>query len=72
MHCIQLARPLDVNHAAVTLFAAADKQELLERSDELHRADRPGNLCLFWEAMMAGERLASYEETNVTLAGERI
>ena len=72
LRCIQLARPLDVNHAAVKLFAAADKQELLERSDELHGPERPGSLCLFWEALLAGERLASYEETNVTLAGESI
>ncbi len=70
--CIQLARAIDVNHAAVKLFAAADKQELLERADELHGLERPGSLCLFWEALMAGERLASYEETNVTLAGESI
>ena len=72
LHCLEAARTLDVNRAAVQLFEATDRQELMARANALYLAERPGNLCLFWAALLAGERSMSYEETNLTLRGESI
>ena len=67
-----LARTLDVNRAAVALFEASSHDELLERVDELHPPGVVGGLRLFWAAMLAGERSASFDETNVTLTGREL
>jgi len=70
--CVVLARTLDVNRAAVALFEASSHDELLERVDELHPPGVVGGLRLFWAAMLAGERSASFDETNVTLTGREL
>ena len=44
----------------------------MARASALYLAERPGNLCLFWAALLAGERSMSYEETNLTLRGQSI
>ena len=70
--CVGLARTLDVNRAAVALYEAASREELLDRAREIYPPDFVGGLPSFWAAMLAGERSASYEETNVTLAGREL
>ena len=70
--CVGLARTLDVNRAAVALYEAASREELLDRAREIYPPDFVGGLPSFWAAMLAGERSASYEEINVTLAGRAL
>jgi PAS domain S-box-containing protein/putative nucleotidyltransferase with HDIG domain len=72
LHCLTLARTLDVNNAAVALCEASSREELIERQDELCPSASAGGLAVFWAAMLAGRHSASYEDTNVTLAGRTI
>ena len=71
-HCVALARILDVNRAAIALFEASSREELLERGDALYPPGNMTGLSLFWAAMLAGERSASFEETNLTMAGREL
>ena len=71
-HCLSLARGLDVNHAAVALFEAANREELLEHEDDLYPAGATSGLRHFWAAMLAGERSTTFEETNATLTGREL
>lgn len=71
-HCVKLARTLDVNRAAVALFEASGRDDLLERADELYPSGAATGLPILWAAMLAGERSASYEEANVTLTGREL
>jgi PAS domain S-box-containing protein/putative nucleotidyltransferase with HDIG domain len=71
-HCLTLARALDVNRAAVALFEAESRGELLERAGELYPPGAVSGLRFFWAAMLAGERSASFEETSITLTGRRL
>ena len=71
-HCVALTRTLDVNRAAVTLFAAASREDLLARKDELYPPDSVGGRSAFWAAMLDGGRSASYEESNLTLDGREL
>jgi PAS domain S-box-containing protein/putative nucleotidyltransferase with HDIG domain len=70
--CVALARTLDVNRAAVALFGASSREELIERVDELYPPGIVTGLPPFWAAMLAGQRSSSYEETNLTLAGREL
>ena len=70
--CVALARVLDVNRAAIALFEASSREELLERSDTLFPPGDVTGLPFFWAAMLAGERSASFEETNLTMAGREL
>ena len=72
LRCLTLARTLDANHAAVALCEASSRKDLIERQDELCPPGSAGGLPVFWAAMLAGRRSASYEDTNVTLAGRMI
>ena len=67
-----LARTLDVNRAAVALYEASSREELFERETSSTPPGYVGGLPAFWAAVLAGERSASYEETNVTLAGREL
>ena len=70
--CVELARVLDVNRAAVSLFEASSRDELLARAADLYPPGMVVGLPFFWAAMLAGERSASYEEANLTLAGREL
>ena len=70
--CVALARTLDVNRAAVALFGASSREELIERVNEVYPPGIETGLPSFWAAMLAGQRSSSYEETNLTLAGREL
>jgi PAS domain S-box-containing protein len=70
--CIELCRTLDANQAAVRLFEAKSREELLARNSDLYRLGSSRGTHLFWAAMLAGERSATFEETNLSLTGKRL
>ncbi len=70
--CIALSRTLDANKAAVELFEAAGREELLARNDDLYRRESDRGIYRFWAAMLAGERSATYEEANLSLKGRPV
>ena len=70
--CIALSRTLDANKAAVELFEAASREELLARNDDLYRRESDRGIYRFWAAMLAGERSATYEEANLSLKGRPV
>jgi PAS domain S-box-containing protein len=67
--CERRIKVIDVNTAAVTMFEAADKADLVEQIDQI-AVD--SNIRRFYTAMMAGERSVTYEETNRTLSGKNL
>jgi putative nucleotidyltransferase with HDIG domain/PAS domain S-box-containing protein len=70
--CVELSRTLDANKAAVRLFEAESRVELLARNGDLYRRDTDRGIYRFWAAMLAGERSATFEEANLTLHGKEI
>ncbi len=70
--CVSLARTLDVNNAAVALFEAASRQELIDRQDDVYPPEHAGGLASFWAAALVGRRTTRYEESNQTLAGHAV
>jgi PAS domain S-box-containing protein len=67
--CLGLIRIIDVNNSAVTLFDARDRSELLGRAEEVYGGKVSTGVHRYWAAMLAGERTATFEETNRTLRG---
>jgi two-component system, sensor histidine kinase and response regulator len=67
--CLALVRTVDVNRAAVALFGASSREELLARQDALYPSRELSGLRFFWAAMLAGDKSASFEETNLSLSG---
>ena len=70
--CVELSRTLDANKAAVRLFEAESREELLARNADLYRSGTDRGIYRFWAAMLAGERSATFEEANLTLRGKEI
>ena len=70
--CLGLTRTLDANAAAVALFEAASREELVARQDEVYPRGVVGSLPAFWAALLAGRREASGEEVNLTLKGHEL
>ena len=70
--CVALARTLDANKAAIRLFDADSREELLARNSDLYRSDRDRGIHRFWAAMLDGERSATFLEANVSLKGAEI
>ncbi len=70
--CIALTRVRDVNWAAVQLFGASSREELIARADELYLSSSRSGLSSFWAALLAGEPSVEFDETTVTLAGQRL
>ena len=70
--CLELAQTLDANKAAIELFEAGSREELLANNSKLYRRAGAHGIHLFWAAMLAGERTATYEETNFSLRGSEI
>jgi PAS domain S-box-containing protein len=67
--CLRLTRVLDVNQAAIAMFEAGSKQELLRRIDDLVLQS---NIRRFWAAMMKGSRSATFEDVYITCTGKTI
>ena len=70
--CVELSRTLDANKAAVRLFKAESREELLARNADLYGSGTDRGIDRFWAAMLAGERSATFEEANLTLRGKEI
>jgi putative nucleotidyltransferase with HDIG domain len=70
--CIALTRVRDVNTAAVTLFEASSRADLVARADDVYPPGTRSGLCFFWAALLAGEQSAEFDETSVTLGGRRL
>lgn len=70
--CLDLIRLVDVNEAAVALFEAGGRQELLDRVDDLYGDGAERGVHRFWAAMLAGERSASFDEINTSLTGREL
>ena len=71
-HCIDLSHTLDANKAAVRLFEAASREELLARNSDLYRSESDRGIYRFWAAMLAGERSATFKEANCSLGGRKL
>ena len=70
--CLELTHAVDVNQAAVELFGAASREELLARVDDLYAGQAEHGVHSFWAALLAGERSATFEEVNVSLDGREL
>ena len=70
--CASLVRTLDVNHAAMALYEASSREELIEHRDWLYLPGQVGGLWSFWAAALAGRRTTSFEVTNRTVAGRTV
>jgi len=70
--CVEFSRTLDANKAAQRLFEAESREELLARNSDLYRSEKDRGMYRFWAAMLAGERSATYEETNLSLRGREV
>ena len=70
--CIALVRPVDANQAAVELFEAADRADLIARNADLYGDEGPSGAIHFFRAMLEGGRSATYEDRNRSLSGNRI
>jgi PAS domain S-box-containing protein len=71
-HCIALTRNIAVNKAAVRLFEAENPEELMARNSDIYPSGNGRGIWRLWQAMLAGERGASFEEANRSLRGRRI
>ncbi|HTX70851.1 MAG TPA: HD domain-containing phosphohydrolase [Thermoleophilia bacterium] len=70
--CVGLRRVLDVNRAAIELFEARDRDELLARNAELYRHARDRGVHRFWAGMLSGQRSVTFEELNTSLGGREL
>jgi HD-GYP domain-containing protein (c-di-GMP phosphodiesterase class II) len=70
--CVALCRTLDANKAAIKLFEAGSREELIARNSDLYRRESDRGMYLFWAAMLAGQRSATFEEANVSLKGTEV
>ncbi len=70
--CTALSRTLDANKAAVSLFEAESREELIARSSDVYPSASDRGTHLFWAAMLAGERSATFEEANRSLKGKTL
>ena len=70
--CVALTRDIDANKAAVRLFEAESREELMARNSDLYRNPLDCNIHHLWAAMLAGERATTFEEANVTLRGKEL
>jgi putative nucleotidyltransferase with HDIG domain len=71
-HCVDLARTLNVNQAAVDLYKAGSREQLVERAGEVDLSVRERSITHFWAAMLSGRRMATVEDSVLTLRGQRI
>ena len=71
-HCLELIHVIDVNQAAVELFGAASREELLARVGDLSAGQAGRGVHRFWAALLAGERSATFEEVNISLDGREL
>ncbi len=70
--CVSLTRVIDANKAAVRLFEARSRDELLARNSDLYRSESARGVHHFWSAMLAGDHQATFEESNFSLRGTEI
>jgi PAS domain S-box-containing protein len=70
--CVELVRVVDANNAAVRLFDAESREELLARNCDLYRDESEPGIWQLWQAMLAGERSVTFEEADRTLTGKDI
>jgi putative nucleotidyltransferase with HDIG domain len=70
--CVELSRTLDANKAAIRLFEADSRDELLARNSDLYRRESDRGIYRFWAAMLSGERSATFEEANLSLKGQEL
>ena len=71
-HCIALTRTIDANKAAVRLFEAGSREELMERNGDLYRRASDRGIWRLWQAMLGGEPSVTYEEANLSLRGREV
>jgi PAS domain S-box-containing protein len=71
-HCIALTRTIDVNKAAVRLFEADSRGDLMARNGDLYRRESDRGIWRLWEAMLAGKGSVTFEEANLSLRGREI
>ena len=70
--CIALTRTIDANRAAVRLFEADSREELMERNGDLYRRESDRGIWRLWQAMLAGEPSVTFEEANLSLRGREV
>jgi putative nucleotidyltransferase with HDIG domain len=70
--CIALTRTIDANKAAVRLFEADSRDELMERNGDLYLRASDRGIWRLWEAMLAGESSVTFEEANLSLRGREV
>jgi putative nucleotidyltransferase with HDIG domain len=70
--CVALSRTLDANKAAIRLFEADSREELLARNSDLYRCESDRGIYRFWASMLDGERSVTFEETNISLKGTEL
>jgi len=70
--CVDLIRVVDANKAAVRLFEAESREDLLARNSDIYRDESEPGIWRLWQAMLAGERSVTFEEADHTLTGKDI
>jgi len=70
--CVELVRVVDANRAAVRLFEAESREELLARNSDIYRDESGPGIWRLWQAMLAGERSVTFEEADRSLTGRDI
>ncbi|HEY5169757.1 MAG TPA: LytS/YhcK type 5TM receptor domain-containing protein [Thermoleophilia bacterium] len=70
--CVELSRTFDANKAAVRLFEADSREELLTRNSDIYRRVSDRGIHRFWAAMLKGETSATFEESNLSLKGREV
>ncbi len=70
--CVELVRVVDTNNAAVRLFDAESREELLARNSDIYRGESGRGIWRLWQAMLAGERSVTFEEADRSLTGKDI
>ena len=70
--CIALTRTIDANRAAVRLFEAGSREELMERNGDLYRRQSDRGIWRLWQAMLSGGSSVTFEEANLSLRGREV
>jgi HD-GYP domain-containing protein (c-di-GMP phosphodiesterase class II) len=70
--CVGLVRVLDANRAAVRLFDAESREELLALNNDIYQDGSDRGIWQLWQAMLAGERSVTFEEADRSLTGRDI
>ena len=70
--CVELGRNVDANRAAVRLFEAESREQLMACNADLYRRESDRGIWRLWQAMLTGEPTVTFEEANLSLRGREI